>query len=116
MGDLRDCVSGDPVFVARWHEICDEADKAKAQWIADLRARGVRVAHPDDGWVDRDKDRLCLCYPQFNDGMKIGSIVALGNPDKYRLVEIIGYDKGILGVEWWPFRTAVQTSQESKST
>jgi hypothetical protein len=62
----------------------------QAAWIAALRAAGIAAAHPDDGWVDRRRQTLELVYPDFNDGVQIGSRVALGRPDRYRVVRLTG--------------------------
>lgn len=48
------------------------------QWVADQRALGCKAAHPDDGWVDREANTVGLCYPQFNDGLGVGDVLALG--------------------------------------
>jgi len=37
-------------------------------WVAWLRSLGVKAAHPDDGWVDRRKSEVHLCYPYFDAG------------------------------------------------
>ena len=62
----------------------------KAEWIADLRRRGVKAAHPDDGWVDREAGTIHLCYPLFNDGLSVGDLLALGYPgNKTRIVRVV---------------------------
>lgn len=59
-------------------------------WVDRLRAMGVKAAHPDDGWVNRDENRVHLSYPQFFDGLQEGDLLALGwSGDKFRLVRII---------------------------
>jgi hypothetical protein len=63
------------------------------RWVADLRAGGVKAAHPDDGWVDRKRDRVHLCYPQFDDGVEIGDTIALGSPGGVtRLVHVVAVE------------------------
>lgn len=62
----------------------------EGEWVARLRADGVKAAHPDDGWVDRHLNEVYLCYPQFNDGLGIGARLALGWPDRYRIVRVTG--------------------------
>jgi hypothetical protein len=73
------------------------------EWVDTLRQKGVTAAHPDDGWVDRDLNEVILCYPQFNDGVNIGSIIALGDCNQYRLVKIVGLHVGFTGLEYWKF-------------
>lgn len=50
------------------------------QWVAHLRAAGVKMAHPDDGWVDRREHSVSPCYPQFDDRPQVGDVIALGWP------------------------------------
>lgn len=81
-------VSGAPEHVAHAVAIDRDMQRSEREWIADLRRQGVKAAHPDDGWVDRNVGRVHLCYPQFNDGLKVGDLLALGWPDRTRLVRI----------------------------
>lgn len=97
-------VSGRPDIVADIIGIDNRMQEQKRRWIETLRSDGIVAAHPDDGWVDRDKNELHPCYPQFDDGIKIGAIIALGWPEKFRLVRIIGYRKGIASNHpYWKF-------------
>ncbi|MEM1295456.1 MAG: hypothetical protein AAGH89_08820 [Verrucomicrobiota bacterium] len=82
-------MSGPPDAMARWAEICHEADLKEDEWIERLRAEGVKAAHPDDGWVDREADSVHFAYAGFNDGVKAGDRIALGWPDKYRIVTVV---------------------------
>ena len=89
-------------MVARWAEICLEGDRKEDAWITQLRSDGVKAAHPDDGWVDREKNTIHFAYPQFDDGVKVGDRIALGWPDKWRIVTVTGREDGIL-LERWAF-------------
>ena len=80
--------SGNPEFVARWDAGCREQQREQDRWVEKLRSEGVKAAHPDDGWVDRKENTVNLCYPQFNDGLQVGDVMALGWPDSHRLVKI----------------------------
>lgn len=109
VGENGEVVSGDNKFVLRYAEICREANINKGLWIAKLRANNIKASHPDDGWVDREKNKVCFMYPQFNDGIDIGNSIALGSPDKYRVVKIIGIrDESCMGVgsglEYYQFK------------
>jgi hypothetical protein len=73
-------VTGEADAVARAAQIDRSMQAEERQWIADLRARGIKAAHPDDGWVERTLNRVHLCYPQFNDGLAVGDLLALGSP------------------------------------
>ena len=105
--DLKNCVSGDPKFVALWHQICDEKDADQRRWVTALREAGFKAAHPNDGWVNRKDNEVFFSYPQFNDGAGIGDLVMLGWPwDKksWRPVRLIGKRVTALGkMTWWVF-------------
>jgi hypothetical protein len=81
-------IEGEPEAVARAVAIDRSMQAEERQWIADLRARGVKAAHPDDGWVDRAENKVHLCYPDFNDGLAVGDLLALGWPSRYRIVRV----------------------------
>lgn len=86
-------VSGQAEHVARSVAIDRDMAREEREWIASLRAKGVKAAHPDDGWVDRDVNRVHLCYPQFDDGLEVGDVLALGWPWRAtRLVRIVDTD------------------------
>lgn len=68
-------------------------------WCNELRALGFDAAHPNDGWVDRERLRVTLCYPQFDQGVRVGSKIMLGWPGDahtWRAVEIIEIIHGAL--------------------
>lgn len=99
------CKTNNSDFMRLWTSICMKQYERETEWIKGLRANGVKASHPDDGWVDREKNEIHLCYPQFNDGLKVGDRLALGTHDKFRIVEVTGYRKGLFGVlEYWSFR------------
>ena len=110
--DLIPLASGRPDMVARWAEICIEGDRKEDAWIAQLRSDGVKAAHPDDGWVDREKNTIHFAYPQFNDGVNIGDRIALGWPDKWRIVTVTGSADGIL-LERWAFSQNSKVSHDA---
>ena len=76
--------------------IAQDMERQQDEWIAALRAQGVKAAHPDDGWVDREANTVLFTYPQFDDGAKVGDLVALGWPrwnsakPQHRIVRITG--------------------------
>jgi hypothetical protein len=53
----------------------------------------VKAAHPDDGWVTRTKaerhDFVQFAYPQFDDGVSVGDLIALGWPDEFRVRKVV---------------------------
>lgn len=83
------CESSNVEFVATWNKIGDEFEERTRQWVENLREQGIKAAHPDDGWVDREKDIVYLRYPQFNDGVEVGDTIALGWGDKWRLIKVV---------------------------
>lgn len=95
--------TSDPEFARTWNQVCADHKRAEDAWIARLRRHGVKAAHPDDGWVDRASNSLQFVYPQFNDGARVGDIVALGWPDRYRIVMLTGFRRGSFGGEYWLF-------------
>lgn len=102
------CKTSNPVFAQLWADICIEGERKEKEWIAALRAQGVKAAHPNDGWVDREKKEVFFCYPQFNDGAKEGDIVALGwpsdPPGKTKFARLIGHRKGYISdMTHWQF-------------
>jgi hypothetical protein len=61
---------------------------AEREWVARLRVTGIKLAHPDDGWVNREENSLVPCYPQFDDNPGEGDLIALGSWKVFRLVRV----------------------------
>ena len=76
--------------VAMFRSIALEQEARTREWVESLHQMGCTVAHPDDGWVDRKGSYVGLCYPYYEDGVSVGDKMALGWPDKYRIVEVVG--------------------------
>ena len=53
----------------------------------------IAAMHPDDGWVDREKNYVILTYPCFKRDVEIGDFIALGSSGSYRLVTVTGIRK-----------------------
>lgn len=111
--DLIPLCSGRSDFVTTWSNVCHEGHRRERAYIAALRQRGISAAHPNDGWVKRDEQKLHFCYPHFNDGAKTGSLVALGyefDPTTL-IVRLTTSERGILSdMVWWSY-TPVETLQ-----
>lgn len=70
-----------PESVALYESIVDSQAATKASWTNMLREAGVKLAHPDDGWVHRERNVFSLSwYPQFNDRPEVGDLMAFGWP------------------------------------
>ncbi len=90
-----------PEFAKTWADACRQGQVEQDNWIAALRAEGVKAAHPDDGWVDRERNEVRPSYPQFNDGVAVGDVIALGWPSRHRLVRVTSVGTyGVIGT--WP--------------
>lgn len=107
--ELMRGVSGQAKFVSMYAGIADNMEREQDAWIAGLRSIGVKASHPDDGWVDRKNNSMQFVYPQFNDGAKVGDLVALGSPQwssanpQHRIVRLISFRRSVFGFETWDF-------------
>jgi hypothetical protein len=95
-------------FIRLWRETEKRQQREMDEWIAFLRQRGIVGAHPNDGWVDREKQELILTYPQFNDGIAVGKRMALGSPHQFVVVEITGVRSGITGLKYWSYEEILE--------
>jgi hypothetical protein len=59
-----------------------------AAWISRLKASGVKGAHPDDYWINREDNFIRPAFPHFWDNPDIGDIIALGGHEGWRIVRI----------------------------
>lgn len=77
---------------------------AEAAWVEHLRRCGLKAAHPDDGWVDREANTLRFSYPQFYDNPQVGDLIALGShTDRgWRVVRLTAKDEP--GPIWAPLK------------
>lgn len=78
--------SASPEAVILFETIQAKMRKAIDEWIARLRAHGIKAAHPDDGWVDRKNNIVRFMFPYFNDNLSVGDIFVLGGYDKCRIM------------------------------
>ena len=94
MSDIRIThTDGSPAaeeFVSKMREWENSYNLLTRAWIAELRAFGVKAARPEDGWVDRKNNMVCMLYCDFNDGAGVGDLVALGDHKQHRIVRITG--------------------------
>lgn len=86
------CSSLDPTVIHLWESICDRQSAEQVTATDRLRALGVKLEHPDDGWVNREQNYIRPCYPRFNLRPDEG---ALGWPWRgYRLVRCTHVEHG----------------------
>ena len=93
-------------FIEKLNEVKREQESSRKAFIESLRYRGFKGAHPNDGWVNRRDMEVFLCYPHFDDGVKIGSKVMLGSPGgkDLRPIRIVGRRDSRLGpMTYWKF-------------
>jgi hypothetical protein len=84
-------------FRTLWERACDEAKARRARDDALLRKLGVTMAHPDDGWVDREISAIWPTYPHFSLNPKVGDTIALGDAERgYRLCRVTRTD--VMGI------------------
>lgn len=97
--------TSNPAFAAVWDRVVADTLSREQAWVAGLRLMGVKAAHPDDGWVDREPGREAVQpeYPQFNDGVAAGDLIALGWPGRpTRIVRVVKVE-----VVGWLYRRTV---------
>ncbi len=79
------------------------ATREKA-WLERLAVEGVRIVHPDDGWVDRNANTVQFVYPTMQHAMPApGVLVALGTPEKWRVVMLKREVRQPIGPSRWAF-------------
>lgn len=103
---ILDCAFGaDGKLFADFIRFIHNADAKRAAWIAMLRRSGVRAAHPDDDFVDPAARSFHPQQWEFNDGARIGDVIALGNQNIYRLVRITWQRESLLSadISFWGF-------------
>lgn len=79
---------GSKEFVNSWNNHAQSNHEMEVKWIAAMRSMGVKLAHPDDGWVKRSESIVSPCYPQFDDQPQVGDLIALGCWYEHRLVRV----------------------------
>jgi hypothetical protein len=99
----------DPGFIETWNAVRQQMADEQQIWIANLREQGVKAAHPDDGWVNRKENFVYLEYCQYNDGLKVGDVLALGWPGDHRLVRITEKEEdSMFGQVYWHFEPVTE--------
>jgi len=108
------CKSNNMEHVSLWNQIATERKENELKWIEELRAQGIKAAHPDDGWVDRKINKVSFCYPQFNDGVFIGDIIALGTYEEWRLVKVTEQRGTLINSQVFMFEPIVEKEEAPK--
>ena len=81
--------SGKKEFLDLWASICKDHAEKHDTLARRLIAAGVKMMHPDDGWVNRECHFIDPCYPDFHLRVTEGDWLCLGDFDKFRLVKCI---------------------------
>lgn len=84
-------------FTDEWHKRSLQYLEDTTKWVADMRAQGVKAAHPDDGWVDRKANTVQFAYSTFDDGVQVADLIALGHHNKYRIVRVTEITRSLFG-------------------
>ena len=82
-----------------YYKIVAQQKLDEQDWISKLRGQGVKACHPNDGWVNRNDNKIHLCYPLFNDGVGVGDKIMLGwvnDKKSERLVEVTEIENSLL--------------------
>jgi hypothetical protein len=96
MSDIRGTTPQAREVIARVNaKMASEATGARTV----LLGLGVKLAHPDDGWVKRDRNTFCPSYPLFNQRPEVGDLIAFGQPwSGYRLVRVTSVKPWFQGI------------------
>ncbi|MFW5962178.1 MAG: hypothetical protein ACOCQR_01005 [bacterium] len=108
---------GSPKAEALWASLCVNAYDRERAWIKMLLKKGVKAAHPDDGWVNRKDDYVNFAYPQFNMGVEEGDLIALGWSSKntgYRIVEVVAIKEPFPGEKCYFFKEIENTEKRKR--
>lgn len=85
-------------FVDLFDEACSNVRNRKRLWVKYLKELGIDGALKNDGWIDQEnKTFVYPSYAYFNDGTKVGSLVAIGGPYNFKTVEITEIDEPWFG-------------------
>lgn len=88
-------ISGRPDLVNTFYDAIISYETKEKEWITRLRNEGYKASHPNDGWIDRENNKMLFVYPQFNDGVDIGDKIVIGSHDsKERSVILTGKSEG----------------------
>lgn len=96
-------ITGQAALVYDFIAICEEDTRKRRIWIAGLRTQGIRAAFPDDGWHDRERQRILSSYPHFNDGVQVGDTIAIGDHQGYIMQMITGIEITRMGLVWYHY-------------
>jgi hypothetical protein len=64
--------------VDNWNDIIEKSEMQKQKYIELCKKMGLKLAHPNDGWVDRENNILTISHPYFKESIKVGDLIGLG--------------------------------------
>lgn len=97
---------GVKTFFGLFKQLNKERELDLESWKLVLRWAGFKAAHPNDGWVDREKKEIFLAYPHYNDGAEVGDPVMLGQPwrrEDWRPIRLIEKRVTLFNMTMWRF-------------
>lgn len=80
---------------------CIRYEQDLNQWIKQLKQEGFKALHPNDGWVDREKNIITLAYPSFDNDCKVGDKIMLGflnDKSSHIPIKLLAFAKNILDI------------------
>lgn len=84
------CRSNDAEFIHRWNESGKNHIERRRSWKNEMAIKGCRIAMADDGWVDRVRNTVSPpTYADMHMECLPGDLIALGGPDKWRIVRCL---------------------------
>lgn len=84
------CRSDDATFVSAWNDAARIDREQRRTWVANMLAKGAQIVTPDDGWIDRVNHTVCPpCYADLRPDAAIGDLIALGGPERWRIVRVV---------------------------
>jgi len=76
-------------FLATYDRVCRERSQRQSDWVFRMRCLGVAIITPDDGWVDRQRHTVAPpSYANLVERAAVGDLIALGNFERWRIVQI----------------------------
>lgn len=88
-------------------------------WLTLLKRKAIVAVHPDNGFVDYDRREIFFegaedCGEHHFATLYIGARVAIGDVERFQIVELTGARKTRLGDVWWKFQPSPTCAPRAK--